>query len=185
MPSPIWVARHAVCGINLKKRGYCRRWRRLGISFGRWFGTGALSQNQKPTGRNKMMQLTRRKLFAGAAAASAATALSPLTVTHAAAPPAGKQAPGFYRYKVGSLECTQATDGIAQFPMPDGFIKNASKEEIKKALEAGYLPGDKMTVPFNPMAINTGSKLIVIDTGYSDKGPKTAGQFHKNLGGAG
>ena len=69
--------------------------------------------------------------------------------------------------------------------MPDGFIKNASKEEISKALQAGYLPGDKMTEPFNPMAVNTGSKLIVIDTGYSDKGPKTAGQFHKNLGAAG
>ena len=134
-----------------------------------------------------MMQLTRRRLFAGAAAAGAATALTPLMVSnaYAAAPAAGMQGPSFYRYKVGSYECTQASDGIAQFPMPDGFIKNASKEEISKALQAGYLPGDKMTVPFNPMAVNTGSKLIVIDTGYSDKGPKTAGQFHKNLGAAG
>jgi len=40
-------------------------------------------------------------------------------------------------------------------------------------------------VPFNPMAINTGSKLIVIDTGYSDKGAKTTGQFHSNLAAAG
>jgi glyoxylase-like metal-dependent hydrolase (beta-lactamase superfamily II) len=130
------------------------------------------------------MKMTRRKLFASAAA-GAATALAPLSVTHAAAPPAGKQVSGFYRYKVGSYECTQATDGLAQFPMPEGFIKNASKDDISKALEAAYLPGDKMTVPFNPMAINTGSKLIVIDTGYSDKGPKSAGQFHSNLAAAG
>ncbi|MBI4366985.1 MAG: MBL fold metallo-hydrolase, partial [Deltaproteobacteria bacterium] len=130
------------------------------------------------------MQLTRRKLFAGAAAVALAPAVS-IKPAFAAAPAAGMQGPSFYRYKVGSYECTQASDGIAQFPMPDGFIKNASKEEVSKALQEGYLPGDKMTVPFNPMAVNTGSKLIVIDTGYSDKGPKTAGQFHKNLGAAG
>jgi glyoxylase-like metal-dependent hydrolase (beta-lactamase superfamily II) len=133
------------------------------------------------------MQMTRRKLFASVAATGAAAALAPLTATPtlAAAPPAGKQAPGFYRYKVGSYECTQATDGIAQFPLADGFVKNAKKEDVSKALEAAYLPGDKMTVPFNPMAINTGSKLIVIDTGYSDKGAKTTGQFHANLAAAG
>ena len=112
-----------------------------------------------------MTQLTRRDLFAGAAAASAATVLTPLTCAEAAAPLIGKQVPGFYRYKVGSYECTQVTDGIAQFPMPDGFVKNATKEDVSKALAEVYLPGDKMTVLFNPMAINTGSKLIVIDTG--------------------
>ena len=129
-----------------------------------------------------MFELSRRTLLTGAAAA----ALAPtMPIANAAAPLAGAQGPSFYRYKVGSYECTQATDGIAQFPMPDGFVKNASKEDVSKALEAGYLPGDKMTVPFNPMAVNTGSKLVVIDTGYSDKGPKTAGQFHKNLAAAG
>jgi len=132
-----------------------------------------------------MTQVTRRDLFAGAAAASVATVLTPLAGAQAAAPPIGKQVPGFYRYKVGTYECTQITDGIAQFPIPDGFVKNAKKEEVTKALADAYLPDDKMTVLFNPMAINTGSKLIVIDTGYSDKGPKTAGQFHANLAAAG
>lgn len=130
-----------------------------------------------------MIRLSRRSALAGAAA----TALAPLATgaAHASAPAAGSQAPGFYRYKVGDFECTQVTDGIAQFPMPDGFVKNATKEEVGKALEAGYLPGDKMTVLFNPMVVNTGSKLIVIDTGYGDKGPKTTGQFLANLAAAG
>ena len=50
-----------------------------------------------------MTQVTRRTMLAGTAAATAA-ALSPasfITPAHAAAPLAGKQAPGFYRYKVG------------------------------------------------------------------------------------
>lgn len=51
-----------------------------------------------------MTQLTRRTLFAGVAAASAATALTPLMRRSAlaAAPAAGKQVAAFYRYKVGS-----------------------------------------------------------------------------------
>jgi glyoxylase-like metal-dependent hydrolase (beta-lactamase superfamily II) len=135
-----------------------------------------------------MTQMTRRTLFATAAAAGAVTALGPLAVTQARADMA-KQTPGIYRYKLGSLECAQVTDGIAQFPMPDGFIKGASKEEINKALAAAYLPPDKMTVLFNPMVINTGSRLIVIDTGYGPevfaqtKGAR--GQFMTNFLAAG
>ena len=52
-----------------------------------------------------MIDLSRRQLLAGAVAAGAATALSPLgaPAARAAVPPAGAQAPGFYRYKVGEL----------------------------------------------------------------------------------
>ncbi|MGY4417461.1 secreted PhoX family phosphatase [Bradyrhizobium sp. LB7.1] len=50
-----------------------------------------------------MTDLNRRHLLAGAAALSAAavTRLGP-TAANAAVPQAGTQAPGFYRYKVGS-----------------------------------------------------------------------------------
>jgi glyoxylase-like metal-dependent hydrolase (beta-lactamase superfamily II) len=136
-----------------------------------------------------MSRLTRRTVLTGAVAASAATALSPLKPSFAAAPPAGKQAPSLYRYKVGSLECTQIADGIAQFPMAEGFIKNATKEEINKALAAAYLPPDKMTVFFNPMVVNTGTKLVVIDTGYGpdvyNQSKGVRGQFVPNLMAAG
>ena len=52
-----------------------------------------------------MTDLNRRQLLAGAAAAGAAAALTSLgtPTARAAVPPAGAQAPGFYRYKVGSL----------------------------------------------------------------------------------
>ena len=64
-----------------------------------------------------MTQLNRRSVLTGAAAASAATALTPLAApsAHAAAPPAGKQAPGWYRYKVGIIEVTVVTDGSNTF----------------------------------------------------------------------
>jgi glyoxylase-like metal-dependent hydrolase (beta-lactamase superfamily II) len=84
----------------------------------------------------------------------------------AAAPAAGKQAPGFYRYKVGSLECTSINDGSRSFPMPDTFVRNVPKAEALAAAEAAYMPKGMVTVPFNPQVINTGSKLVLIDCGW-------------------
>ncbi|QOZ09428.1 MBL fold metallo-hydrolase [Bradyrhizobium sp. CCBAU 51765] len=113
-----------------------------------------------------MTDLNRRHLLAGAAAmgAAAVTGLGPIAA-NASAPPAGTQAPGFYRYKVGSFECTSINDGARTFPMPDKFVVNIPKEEALAAGEAAYMPKGMVTVPFNPQLINTGSKLVLIDTG--------------------
>jgi glyoxylase-like metal-dependent hydrolase (beta-lactamase superfamily II) len=113
-----------------------------------------------------MTDLNRRHLLAGAAAVGAAaiTGLRP-TAVDAAVPQAGTQAPGFYRYKVGSYECTSINDGARTFPMPDKFVVNKPKEDALAAGEAAYMPKGMVTVPFNPQLINTGSKLVLIDTG--------------------
>ncbi len=113
-----------------------------------------------------MTDLNRRDLLAGAAAvgAAAVTGLGPTTAS-ASVPPSGAQAPGFYRYKVGSYECTSINDGARTFPMPDKFVVNLPKEEALAAGEAAYMPKGMVTVPFNPQLINTGSKLVLIDTG--------------------
>jgi glyoxylase-like metal-dependent hydrolase (beta-lactamase superfamily II) len=135
-----------------------------------------------------MTELTRRSLVTGAVAASAATALTPFQATapaHAAAPAAGKQAPGFYRYKVGSLECTSIHDGARSFPMPDGFVKNVSKDEALAAAQAAYMPKGMITVPFNPQIINAGSKLVLIDTGYGPGIGPTVGLLPAGMAAAG
>src|SRR6266699_1628196 len=129
-----------------------------------------------------MTELTRRTLLAGAGAAAV---LSPLAKIHAAAPPAGKQAPGFYRYKVGDYELTQIADGGRSFPMPDGFVKNVSKEQALGAAEAAYMPKGMVSVPFNPVVINTGSKLVLIDTGFPPGTGPTLGLLQSNMGAAG
>jgi glyoxylase-like metal-dependent hydrolase (beta-lactamase superfamily II) len=114
-----------------------------------------------------MTDLSRRHLLAGAAAAGAAGALTSLGTSsaRAAVPPAAVQAPGFYRYKVGAYECTSINDGARSFPLPDTFVRNVPKTEALAAAEAAYMPAGMVTVPFNPQLINTGSKLILIDTG--------------------
>jgi glyoxylase-like metal-dependent hydrolase (beta-lactamase superfamily II) len=116
-----------------------------------------------------MTTMTRRTLFATAAAATAATALTPLigqVIGQAAraAAPSGKGT-GVYRYKVGDYEIIQLMDGARTFPIADKFVVNASKDEAIKAAADAYMPEGKLTIPFSPMLINTGGKLIAIDTG--------------------
>jgi glyoxylase-like metal-dependent hydrolase (beta-lactamase superfamily II) len=112
------------------------------------------------------MQMTRRELLAGVAAVGTASFFPDIySGANAAAPPSGAQAPGFYRYKVGSIECTSINDGARTFPMPDPFVRNVPKEQALAAAEAAYMPKGMVTVPFNPQLINTGSKLVLIDCG--------------------
>ncbi len=134
-----------------------------------------------------MTDLTRRSMLAGALATGAA-ALSP-SVMQAAAPPAAKQAPGVYRYKVGSHEVTVVTDGARSFPLTESYVVNAPIAEVRKALEAAYLPPDRMIHHYAPIVVNTGSKLVLIDTGYGaaflNQTKGELGQLTNNLAAAG
>lgn len=135
-----------------------------------------------------MTEISRRSILAGAAVAGAA-AMSPTGGAHAAAPAADKQAPGVYRYKVGTHQVTVVTDGSRAFPLTEGYVTNAPLADVKKALEAAYLPTDKMIHHYSPIVVNTGSKLIVIDTGLGAGAFKQTkgvlGQFQTNLAAAG
>ena len=110
------------------------------------------------------MDITRRHALAGAAAIAAAPLL-PNIPAQAAAPLADKQAPSFYRYKVGDIQVTVVSDGKNVFKLEDSFIPNAKKEEVNAALEKAFLPRDVFTIYFAPLVINSGGKLIVLDTG--------------------
>lgn len=134
------------------------------------------------------MELTRRNLLAGAAGIAAAPLL-PSILANAAAPMADKQAPSFYRYKVGDAQVTVVSDGVNTFPLTDAFVPNAKKDDISAALEKAYMPKDKISIQFGPLVINSGGKLIVLDTGNgpgafaSSKG--AVGQFATNMAAAG
>jgi glyoxylase-like metal-dependent hydrolase (beta-lactamase superfamily II) len=134
-----------------------------------------------------MTLLTRRNLLAGTAATGAATAVSPLMASsaRAAAPPSGKQNAGWYRYKVGDFEITVVTDGVTTAPLSDIFVQNAPKADVSAELAAMHYAPDKTTNPYNPIVVNTGSKIVAIDTGaglgafQQTKG--ALGQYHTNL----
>jgi glyoxylase-like metal-dependent hydrolase (beta-lactamase superfamily II) len=50
--------------------------------------------------------------------------------------------------------------------VPHNFVTNVAKPEVIAAAAAASMPPGMVTIPFNPQYINTGSKQILIDTGY-------------------
>jgi glyoxylase-like metal-dependent hydrolase (beta-lactamase superfamily II) len=134
------------------------------------------------------MELTRRHVLTGAAGIAAAPLL-PAMQADAAAPLAEKQAPSYYRYKVGDAQVNVISDGMNTFALPETFVLNAKKDQVNAALEKAFLPKDKVSIHFTPLVINTGGKLVVVDTGNgpgafaSSKG--NVGQFASNMAAAG
>src|ERR1700744_4646710 len=134
------------------------------------------------------MELTRRHALAAAAGVAAAPLL-PVISASADTPMANKQAPSFYRYKVGDILVTVVSDGQNVFKFEDNFIVNAKKEEVAAALEQAYMPPGMMTIYFAPLVLNIGGKVVVIDTGngpvakQNSKGPN--GLFADNMVAAG
>jgi glyoxylase-like metal-dependent hydrolase (beta-lactamase superfamily II) len=131
-----------------------------------------------------MTQFTRRTVLTGASAASVAALAGP-NAMQAAAPPAGKQAPSFYRSKLGDFEITVVNDGARAIPLPPTFVRNVSNADVLAAAEAAYMPKGSIVAPFNPIVVNTGAKLVLIDTGYGPGIAPTVGLLPATLAAAG
>ncbi len=128
-----------------------------------------------------MSNLTRRSLLAGSALAMTAAGAPAI----AAAPPADKATPGIYRYKIGSYELTALYDGIWYRPITDKFISNAPFAEVERALDDAFMPHDRLATPFTTLIVNTGNKLVLIDTGTGGQIAPSAGVLSENLAAAG
>jgi glyoxylase-like metal-dependent hydrolase (beta-lactamase superfamily II) len=134
------------------------------------------------------MTLTRRAALLGTTAAVVAPAVAS-TPAQAAAPAAGKQVAGFYRYKVGDIEVTVVTDGVNRFKLPDDMVSNVAKSEVEAALAAAHVEAGMFYNPYNPVVVNTGSRLVLIDTGVGEgafnQSKGQIGQLLTNLAAAG
>jgi glyoxylase-like metal-dependent hydrolase (beta-lactamase superfamily II) len=82
---------------------------------------------------------------------------------HASAPLAKAQAPGWYRMMLGDFEITALSDGTAAIPM-EKLLSNTTPAKTDAALAKAYLK-PPFDTSVNGYLINTGSKLILIDTG--------------------
>ena len=99
--------------------------------------------------------------------------------THAEAPMAKAQAPGWYRMKLGNFEITALSDGTVALPM-ETLLRNIKPEQIKSLLAHAYLkPPFETSV--NGYLVNTGSKLVLIDTGAAGLFGPTLGKLAANL----
>lgn len=124
-----------------------------------------------------MMKLLSKP--AHAAALCAALGAAALVVPAMAAAPMAKfQAPGFYRVMLGDFEITALSDGTVDLPV-NTLLKTAPAK-VDKALARSFLKSPLET-SVNGFLVNTGSKLVLIDTGANGLFGPTLGRLLANL----
>jgi glyoxylase-like metal-dependent hydrolase (beta-lactamase superfamily II) len=83
------------------------------------------------------------------------------------AAPVVKTQPGFYRMMLGDLEITALNDGVVDY-QTRRVLPTATPEQIKRGLAESGLT-DPVGMSYNAFLINTGTKLVLIDTGTGGK----------------
>jgi len=82
----------------------------------------------------------------------------------------GASRPTHYRFKIGDFEVTTIFDGALEIPKVHPiFGKNQKIEDVQAYLTENHLPTDKMTISFSPVIVNTGSELVLFDSGYGEE----------------
>jgi glyoxylase-like metal-dependent hydrolase (beta-lactamase superfamily II) len=122
----------------------------------------------------------RRSVFA-IALGTLGLALAPSPVS-AAAPMVKTQAPGFYRMMLGDFEITVVNDGTVDLPV-DKLLSEPA-EQTDATLKKSYL-GSPLEMSDNTFLINTGSRLVLVDTGAGALLGPTLGKLIANLRAAG
>ncbi|MDB5537733.1 MAG: fold metallo-hydrolase, partial [Devosia sp.] len=114
---------------------------------------------------------------------SLAALLASLTLTaipsFAAAPLQTTSAPGYYRIMIGAYEVTALSDGTVDLPV-DQLLTNITPEAVKAELAASFETAPLETSD-NAFLINTGDKLILVDTGAGSLFGPTLGKLLANL----
>jgi glyoxylase-like metal-dependent hydrolase (beta-lactamase superfamily II) len=126
---------------------------------------------------------SRRDLLIGSALVAGAAA-STLPAT-AGVPISNAQGPGAYRYKLGDYQVTALYDGTWYLPIDGKFMRNASGASVNRALEKAFLPPSVLPITITALMVNTGTKLILIDTGSAGQITDTAGYMNANLAAVG
>ncbi|MET3480139.1 MBL fold metallo-hydrolase [Variovorax atrisoli] len=118
-----------------------------------------------------------------AALAGSLLMLSFSPMAQAAAPQVKTQAPGFYRMMLGDFEVTALVDGTLDLE-PKKLLTNTTQERVGKLLDRGF-EKDAVPTSVNGYLINTGSKLVLVDTGAGGLFGPTLGNLQANLKAAG
>lgn len=130
----------------------------------------------------------RRGFLGGAMAGGAALGLAgglnmAPTSAEAAAPLAGAPMAGALRRKVGSIEVTALLDGYLDVN-PD-LIVGYDADIDAQLKKRNFIDTETHRIPINAFLVNTGSKLVLVDAGTSDKMGPTLGKLNGALEAAG
>ncbi|MGC1386965.1 MAG: MBL fold metallo-hydrolase [Steroidobacteraceae bacterium] len=112
-------------------------------------------------------------------AAALAAVLLASAAAQASAPLQKTQAPGYYRMMLGDFEITALSDG--NFPMEVGkFLTHITPQQLESALGRSFLK-DPVETSDNGFLINTGAKLVLVDTGAGTFFGPMRGKLMSNL----
>ncbi len=112
-----------------------------------------------------------------------AAALAGCGAAMAAAPQVKTSAPGYYRMMLGEFEITALSDGTVALPV-DKLLTNTTPAQVGQALKASFVKAPLET-SVNAYLINTGAKLVLVDTGAAGLFGPTLGKLMTNLKAAG
>ncbi|CCB67813.1 MBL fold metallo-hydrolase [Hyphomicrobium sp. MC1] len=115
----------------------------------------------------------RRKLLTTGIGVALAPTLSLAFASNAtaSAPALGPWQPKFYRFKLGAFEITTISDSEAFIDGPFPIVgQNAREADVRALMRDNLLPEQKYQPGFTPTIINTGDKLILLDTGNGSNG---------------
>jgi len=100
-------------------------------------------------------------------------------VAHAGAPMVKTSAPGYFRMMLGDFEVTALSDGTVNLPIHQ-IMTRTTPAKVDKALAKSFLKSPVET-SVNGYLINTGTKLVLIDTGAAGLFGPTLGKLLGNL----
>ncbi|MEL6337255.1 MAG: MBL fold metallo-hydrolase [Pseudomonadota bacterium] len=123
-----------------------------------------------------------RRAFLAGAAAGLATGAAALPAV-AATPQQGLLRPGLWRFSLGAFEVTSILDGAVQIDGPHPiFGQNVTQDDVAALAAQNFLPATRMEVPYTVTLVNTGSALILFDTGNGEARRPNAGKVVERLG---
>ncbi|GJD61176.1 MBL fold metallo-hydrolase [Methylobacterium frigidaeris] len=105
----------------------------------------------------------RRGLMLGAAAAAVTAGLP--GAAGAKAPMLRSQSPYYYRFTLGDAEATMVSDGTLPLGDPHANFLGLTPAEMDAQLNSNFLPLSNAVLEQNILILNTGSKLVLFDTG--------------------
>ena len=135
--------------------------------------------------------IKRRTLFAAGLGLLAAPVILRVTAQAAATGETGNMEvtpqPQINQFKLGSFKFTAVRDGFNVIEKPnETFGSNQDPQAVQALLAANFLPTDKFVNSYAPVVVDTGSDVIVVDTGFGAGGRERGmGQFSAGLKAAG
>jgi glyoxylase-like metal-dependent hydrolase (beta-lactamase superfamily II) len=114
---------------------------------------------------------------------AAALPVLAMSAAQAAAPEVKTQAPGYYRATLGDFEITTVLDGSLMLDTTE-LLTNTKPGQVDALLAKQFLKSPIET-SINTFLINTGTKLVLVDTGAAGLFGPTTGKFLTNLKAAG